>query len=79
MKHVVEIKLPKFFNKRKKSTVEESDDRTTELKTEIVIDVEGLKKRAKEAAVPASVCVGCLTIGYLAGFKSGATRVLNKL
>ena len=77
MKHTVEVKFPKLFKRRVKDPenayLEESN-----LTTEITIDVDGLKATAKKYALPVTLCAGGLTVGYLAGFKSGVVKVIGK-
>lgn len=62
MKHTVELKVPKLWNRKKKEEVE------PEVKA-LEFDIKDINKHV----ITAGVAVSCLTIGYLVGHKNGAS------
>jgi len=64
MKHIIGLKLPKLFGKRK---IEEDESRVT---TEIEVEDEKISK-----AVLIGVPLAALAVGYMVGYNKGISKV----
>lgn len=71
VKHTVQLKMPKIFNRKKKTEVEEKPDVTTEVHIEEVIKI---PKEVPQIVKMGGVLAVGLTVGYLAGFKDGVSK-----
>lgn len=72
MKHVVQLKMPKLFGKKK------DIDNSPEVTTEVDLD-EVIKQHRETPTIVkmGGVLVVGLTVGYLVGFKEGVSKVGN--
>ena len=71
VKHTVQLKMPKLFNRKKKEKVEDKPDVTTEVHIEEVIKI---PKEVPQIVKMGGVLAVGLTVGYLAGFKDGVSK-----
>lgn len=66
MKHEVQLRLPRFFSRKKKTDKEE----TPEVTTKVFIEDE-MKEIPTQVIIGATLAIG-LTAGYLIGYRNGS-------
>lgn len=75
MKHIVEIKMPNLFGRKKKVEIEASDDPNIE---EVIVETSKRIEDVSNVLKVVAPLVAVLAVGYVAGYNRGMLKGVLK-